>query len=222
MKKILISLLIIATVSLLYINRSKLLDSLVKAQSDEIVNQAQKIVSDKAQEDKLKQIEETRMRNITTKKIINSELHKTQKIIVLQGSATYQNVVPKQAFVKWFNNNLNIELKYNYSITYDASNIEVIHIDQGIAYVRLNLDRENFQQIVALQNDSIKQVKDKEQFAVGFTNEDLQNILKIAQDDVENEIANDDEVYKQSIEGLKEFISEIGEKFGLLEIKFIE
>jgi hypothetical protein len=57
---------------------------------------------------------------------------------------------------------------------------------------------------------------------VGFDNEDLQNVLKVAQEDVQEKIREDENVYRESIEGLKEFVSEIGKKFGLSEIKFVE
>jgi hypothetical protein len=45
--------------------------------------------------------------------------------------------------------------------------------------------------------------------------------LKVAQEDVEKEITNDVGVYRQSVEGLKEFVNEIGKKFEL-KIKFME
>jgi hypothetical protein len=221
MKKVFVVLLITVITVLCLVYKDEMIDVLLKNKTTTELKKAESIIKQQEKEQKLKQIEEDRLRNIKQKQIVNQDLHKTQKIIVLQGSACYTNVIPKQAWIKLFNNNLNIELNFKYSITYDTSLIEVQYIDQGIAYVRLNLDKENFQQILALQSDSIKQVKDKESFAVNFNSIDLQNILKVAQEDVEKEISQDENVYLQSVEGLKEFVMNLGQKFNL-EIKITE
>jgi hypothetical protein len=120
-----------------------------------------------------------------------------------------------------FNNNLNVLLEYRYELQYDISNIIISCIDQGIAYIELDITRDEFIPVITLQTSLIQQVKDKS-VAVGFNSEDMIRILQVAQEEVENEIANDDEIYSKGVEGLKEFLVSIGEKFGLEEVRFIE
>jgi hypothetical protein len=220
-KKILVALLIIGGVVALWLLKDKILDELLMQRADAKVMEAQDVINKNAEEEKLKQIEEGRIRNITQRKLLNENLHKSQKITVLEGTVNYTNVVPKQAFISWFNNNLNVELLFNFQIQYDTNDIQVLYIDNNIAKVKIDTTKEKFTKITALDTNKIKQEPDDDFLCVGYNAEDMNNILAIANKDAEESINMDNDVCVKSIESLKEFVVNMGQKFNL-EIQFVE
>lgn len=170
------------------------------------IQKAKNIIAEKEKADKLKQIEIDKIKNIKTKEIIIQEIRKSQKINVLEGKIEWKNTIEKQSWIKFMNNNLNIILPFHYIVQYDIANIEVLYIQDRIARIKLRNCRNNFQTIVALNTENIKQNTDKEWFAVDFNNKDVVEIIKIAEQDVKQNIESNNEIYKKSEENLRIFI----------------
>lgn len=215
MKKILITVLITIVVMVGIINKDKIVNFLGYQTTNQIKQETE--LQKKA---KLEQIEQDTLRNIKTKEIINSEIHKTQKIAVFEGKSTYKNTIPKQSWLPCLNNNLNITMDYNFQVQYNVADIHILDANNGIATICIDTAKDKFQTIVALQPATIKQNTDKGWFSVSFGSKDLQRILTIAQEDVEKNLDND-EIHNQAVDGLKEYINGVGEKLGI-GIKIIE
>jgi hypothetical protein len=173
------------------------------------------------EQEKQKQIIENTLRNIKTKQILTQELQKTQKINLLKGELTYENVVPKQAWLSWFNNQMDIRLTFTYMTLYDIKNIEILSVDGKNASFELQTCKSNFEVVVALDTKNIQQLQEKQWFGVDFDSKDMEQIIKVAQEDVEEYIKNNENIYKQSEESLREFLKNISKKFDI-EIKFTE
>lgn len=149
------------------------------------------------------------------------EISKTQKMSVCEGKITYENVIPKQGFVRWFNNQLNVELPFTYRFFYNAKNIEIVYVDKTIVKARLPDDKDCFELIVALDINNIKQLKDKESFAVDFNSVEFQNILKVAQEDTKKYIYDNDIGLEIGRESIREFVINICIKFGFT-VEFVD
>jgi hypothetical protein len=111
-KKFLVFLLIVAIGVTIFLLKDKILDSLVEAKADAKVQEAQQIINDKAKENTLKTIEENRIKNIAKKEVLQGELHKTNKLPVLENTAVWKNAIPKQGFIEWCNNVMHVEIPY--------------------------------------------------------------------------------------------------------------
>jgi hypothetical protein len=185
------------------------------------VKKAEQIIKDKAKEDKIKQIEEERLKNIATTKIINDKLHKTQKLVCVEGISTWQSSKEKRGFIIWFDNTLHAELIYNYQFQYDLNNIQVQYIDNGTAYIKVNTDNSLFEIVTSLQTQDIKSIRDKSSFAVGFNEEDMKQILAVSEQDVRESLLKDENSYEQAKESLKEMVEKIVGECGL-EFQFME
>lgn len=216
MKKIFFTILITIIVMVGIINKDKIANFLGYQTTSQTKQQSE--LQKKA---KLEQIEQDTLRNIKTKEIINKEIHKTQKITVLEGKSTYKNTIPKQAWLPCLNNNLNVTMDYNFQVQYNVLDIHILDANNGIATICIDTAKDKFQTIIALQPETIKQNTDRGWYAVGFDSTDLQRILAVAQEDVEKNISNNNEIYKQAVDGLKEYIEGVGEKTGV-EIKIVE
>jgi hypothetical protein len=185
-----------------------------KSPTKAVTNTVDKIQLEAYKEQDLKQqMENERLKNIITQNLIDAELHKSDKHVLLETNAKWQGVIPKDAFISWFDNNLHLEIPYTVQIQYDTTNIEVADIDSNTAYINANIANQ-FKIVVILDGKNIKQAKDKTWFAVDFSSEDLAKILKVVQSEVEEKYANDENAYNQCVEGLQEYIFSIGKMFG--------
>jgi hypothetical protein len=220
-KKILVALLIIGGVVALWLLKDKILDELLIQRADAKVQEAQDVINEAAQKEKLAEIEKQRIKNIAKKEIVQGELHKVDKLPVLENTSTWKNAIPKQGLISWCNNIMNVEIPYIFQFQYDTTKIQVLHIDNGVAFIQIDTAKENFQPFISLQAQQIKSELDSEFFlVVGFDSKDMINTLAVAEEDIKGAICTD-ENYSVAVENLKNKIVEV---VGVLElqVKFVE
>jgi hypothetical protein len=167
------------------------------------------------QEQRLKEIEIERLKNIRTKQILNSEIKQIRKITLIEGETDWQNIVPKQGFFQFQNNDLYISVPFTYYLMYDTNLIEVLYIDNNVAKVKIYPDKTNFEIVVALDTEKIEQSDDSRWYKTKFNNDDMVVILDAAREDVQMNIKNDEKVYIQARESLIGYVKDTTEKYGL-------
>jgi hypothetical protein len=214
MKKVLVFLLIVAVIVTGYLLKDKILDALFEGRTNEKLQEAQQVINKVAKEEKLKELEDQRIRNIAKREVIQGELHKTNELPVLENTAVWSNAIPKQGFISFCNNVMHVEIPYIYQFQYDTSKIQVLHIDNNTAYIQINTAKENFQPFISLQAQEIKQKRDSDSFlVVGFNSDDMANTLAVAEKDIEEVICTEGN-YQIAIENLQDKITEVAESFG--------
>jgi hypothetical protein len=140
---------------------------------------------------------------------------------VIENTSTWKNAIPKQGFISWCNNIMNVEIPYVYQFQYDTTKIQVLHIDNEIAFIEINTAKENFQPFISLQAQQIKSELDSESFlVVGFDSKDMINTLAVAEEDIKVAICTD-ENYGVAVENLKNKIIEVAQGFGL-QVQFVD
>lgn len=166
-------------------------------------------------QEKIQKQKDEELRSIVSEKIILAELQSTDKIVLLESKAVYENVFTKVASFSFINNKLHIRIPYVVQIQYDASNISVTSMEGTNVNVDANV-RGKFYIIVILNAEGIEYAKDSNAwYKADFYCDELKDILLLVQSELENKYANDEDVYYRCCDALIEYIETVSGKYGV-------
>lgn len=201
-----------ATINKLNLNNNTVDDKLSNIQSE--LDKYKK----KEQEDKVRKLELQQLQNPN---IIIQKLNSTGKLLIYKGEITYNDLIKQSSF--WGSKELNLNIKYNFGISYDLSNVKIdSFIDRKVVILipkqelkleYLELDNSN--------NDN-KIEGSKTWFESNFTPDDVNMVLQQAREKTIEKINNDKSIYDQALVSLKNNLKELILKLNYEDVIFNE
>lgn len=225
MSKGLISFIVVAMLFFagLYIgSNAKDLDLLNTKDNKEIYKRLNSIQSEldkyKAK-DTQEKVRELELKALQDPQIIIDQLHKVGKLIVYEGKASYEDIIIEKTF--WTSRQLTIDLKYNFGVSMDLTNVNVISIAEKSVILDIPNNKLTLEYLEL--NPELSRVQSKKSlFAFHFMPEDVKYIFQNAYTITKNRIKATKGIQDVAYECLKENLTNIIHRLGYSEVKFQE
>lgn len=167
---------------------------------DERLAQLQDEVDKATKERQDEELRKIKLQELQNPEIINNKLSEVGKLIVLEGSTQYSDIIKESNF--WGSKELDVVLTYNFAIAIDLNQIVVSRFYDKTAVLQIPKDK-LLLDYVELNMDETKIQGTKTWFNKEYKPEDVRLILDNAQETTTEELNKNRELFDDALENLK-------------------